>query len=258
MEGYPPERWIEVIDAAEAAGLKVLVIDSFSHAWDGVGGVLDSQSKILDKLTRGNDSKRNALSALAWAQIKPRYRRLIERIIRSDIHIVLCTRAKETIQDVKTGKNTHKTKIRSEDIPWDIVADKELLFETTVTIGFNPGTPGAPVYHTKVADHFKHLFDPKLPITEDAGRQLVKWSQGLSNAEERKKAFDTAREHARQGADEFRRFFKEDLSPSDRDVIRPILSECQAIAQEADEKASQDASEPFEDAAPAEEEKAEA
>lgn len=245
MVGYPPERWIEVIDAAEAAGLPVLVIDSFSHAWDGIGGVLDAQSQILDRLTRGDDSKRNGLSQLAWAQIKPRYRRLIERIIRSNVHIILCVRAKETIRDAKTKKNANKTKIRSETIPWDVVADRDLLFETTVTALFDPKLPGAPVYQVKVADQFKHLFDSRKPVDEEIGRAMVKWSKGMSNAEERKAAFDAARVKAREGAEEFRGYFKA-LSPTERDIIRPILGECQALAEDADKRAAQDDTEPFE------------
>lgn len=38
LVGFGPERWIEVIDAAEAAELPVLIFDSFSHAWEGIGG----------------------------------------------------------------------------------------------------------------------------------------------------------------------------------------------------------------------------
>ena len=62
MVGFGPERWIEVIDAAEAAGLPVLVIDSFSHAWEGVGGVLDLHAQVLDRLVREAEARnpRNA------------------------------------------------------------------------------------------------------------------------------------------------------------------------------------------------------
>ena len=52
LVGFGPERWIEVIDAAEAAELPVLILDSFSHAWEGVGGVLDMHAQVLDRLAR--------------------------------------------------------------------------------------------------------------------------------------------------------------------------------------------------------------
>ena len=63
--GFGPERWIEVIDAAEEAGLPVLILDSFSHAWEGVGGVLDLHATTLDRLTRGDDSKKDQRHQLA-------------------------------------------------------------------------------------------------------------------------------------------------------------------------------------------------
>src|SRR5690606_31598618 len=38
---YSPERYVEAIQAAEAAGYDVLIIDSYSHEWTGPGGCLE-------------------------------------------------------------------------------------------------------------------------------------------------------------------------------------------------------------------------
>ena len=35
---YTPERYIEAITAAEQAGYDILIIDSMTHEWSGVGG----------------------------------------------------------------------------------------------------------------------------------------------------------------------------------------------------------------------------
>ena len=129
--GFGPERWIEVIDAAEAAGMPVVILDSFSHAWEGVGGVLDLHATTLDRLTRGDDSKKAARSQLAWAEVKPRYRRLIDRIVRAKCNIIICTRAKPVMQDIKTKRNARPTKTRRDDVPWDPAADSDLMFEKT-------------------------------------------------------------------------------------------------------------------------------
>jgi len=48
LESFQPERYVEAIDAAEAAGYRVLVIDSLSHAWEGEGGVLS----LVDEASR--------------------------------------------------------------------------------------------------------------------------------------------------------------------------------------------------------------
>ncbi len=204
MVGFGPERWIEVIDAAEAADLPVLVIDSFSHAWEGVGGVLDLHATTLDKLTRGDDSKRNALSQLAWAQVKPRYRRLIDRIVRAKTNIVICTRAKPVLQDPKTGLNARSTKTRRPDVPWDPAADGDLIFEMTAMMILDPAHPGCPVHQIKCADQFKPLFDPRRPLGEDVGRRMAAWARGQEEAEKNKKLLDLARKKAREGTEVFR------------------------------------------------------
>src|SRR5580700_10220292 len=38
---FPPKRYVEAINAAERAGINVLVIDSGTHEWEGVGGCQD-------------------------------------------------------------------------------------------------------------------------------------------------------------------------------------------------------------------------
>ena len=233
MVGFGPERWIEVIDAAEAADLPVLVIDSFSHAWEGVGGVLDLHATTLDKLTRGDDSKRNALSQLAWAQVKPRYRRLIDRIVRAKTNIVICTRAKPVLQDPKTGLNARKTKTRRPDVPWDPAADGDLIFEMTAMMILDPAHPGCPVYQIKCADQFKPLFDPRRPLGEEVGRRMAAWAKGQEEAEKNKKLLDLAREKAREGTEAFTRWWQA-LDKPRRAVVRTIIDECKSLAKNAD------------------------
>ena len=126
LVGFGPERWIEVIDAAEAAELPVLIFDSFSHAWEGVGGVLDLHAQVLDRLVqeaeRRAQGKYNVdpakYSQLAWAEVKPRYRRLIDRIVRAKTNIIICTRAKPVMQQGfgDKAKNARPTKTRRADL----------------------------------------------------------------------------------------------------------------------------------------------
>ena len=37
---FSPERYIEAFDDAKAAGAEVIVVDSGSHEWQDIGGVL--------------------------------------------------------------------------------------------------------------------------------------------------------------------------------------------------------------------------
>jgi hypothetical protein len=237
MVGFGPERWIEVIDAAEAADLPVLVIDSFSHAWEGVGGVLDLHATILDKLTGGDDSKKDQRSQLAWASVKPRYRRLIDRIVRARCNIVICTRAKPVMQDFKTKANARPTKTRRKDVPWDPAADGDLMFEMTAMMILDPKAPGCPVHQIKCADQFKVLFDDRTPMTEATGRAMAEWARGGGNSAAEKAMMERARAEARKGKDAFTAFWNSPEGKDGRHILRTILSECQAIAAAADEDA---------------------
>lgn len=243
MIGFGPERWIEVIDAAEAARLPVLVIDSFSHAWEGVGGVLDLHAQTLDRLTGGDDSKKDARSQLAWASVKPRYRRLIDRIVRAKCNIVICTRAKPVMQS--RGANARPTKTRRADVPWDPAADGDLMFEMTAMMILDPKAPGCPVHQIKCADQFKMLFDDRRPMTEATGFAMAEWARGGGNSAAEKAIMEAAREAARGGSANFTAFWNTDDAKKNRAILRTVLADCQVIAKDADEAALADDADPF-------------
>lgn len=234
--GFGPERWIEVIDAAEAAKLPVLILDSFSHAWEGVGGVLDLHATTLDRLTGGNDALADKRSQLAWAEVKPRYRRLIDRIVRASTNIIICTRAKPVMQTGfgNNAKNARKTKTRRENVPWDPASDGDLMFEMTTMVILDPSAKGCPVHQIKVADQFMALLDPRRPMDEATGRAMAEWAKGQGQAQEQKRILDLARSKAREGVVPFRKWWASDEGQEARPVARAILEELHRLAQAAD------------------------
>lgn len=247
MVGFPPERWIEVIDAAEAAKLPVLVIDSFSHAWEGVGGVLDLHAQTLDRLTGGNDALADKRSQLAWAEVKPRYRRLIDRIVRAQCHLIICTRAKPVMQKGfgNNATNARNTKTRRADVPWDPASDGDLMFEMTTMVILDPSAPGCPVHQIKVADQFKGLLDARRTMDVNTGRRMAEWAMGGGEGREQKAKLDTARTEARKGTEAFRAWWQS-ADDASRKLANTILPELQALASEADRLAKQTASDdPF-------------
>ena len=239
MVGFPPERWIEVLDAAEAAGLPALVIDSFSHAWEGINGVLELQAAAVERMARGDSAKAERVGQLAWAEVKPRFRRLVDRIIRSRCHIVICIRAKPVMQK-PGGGNARPTKLRRPDLAWDIAADKDLVFEMTGSILMVPERPGEPVL-LKCADQFKSIFGAGGVLTEQAGEQMAAWAAGGGAGP--KALLDEARAAARQGRAAFERHWK-GLSRADRATVKIIMDELKESAEEAD-RSSVETDDPF-------------
>lgn len=241
--GFTPERWIEVIDAAEKADVAVLIIDSFSHAWEGVDGVLDLQARKLAELVDAAEAKAQGryavdpakLSEQAWIEPKLRYRRLIDRIVRAKCDMIICTRAKPVRQQGfgATAKNARPTKTRRDDVPWDPAADRDLMFEMTGMIILDPSAPGCPVHQIKVPDQLKGLFDPHRQMGENLGMQLAKWAKDQGTGLDEKRIYDQARSAAAGGKDSLNAHWK-GLDSNQRQIVTAIMDELKRAAIEAD------------------------
>jgi hypothetical protein len=89
---YAPENFIKAMREAENAGYDVLIIDSTTHEWSGVGGCLELVDEIAKARYKGN-------SWSAWNDITPRHRAFIDAIERSPMHVIITMRSKtETAQ----------------------------------------------------------------------------------------------------------------------------------------------------------------
>lgn len=102
---YSPDKYVAAIKECEAAGIKVIIIDSLTHAWDGEGGLLDKKGQIE------KSNKPGINSWTAWRDITPMHNRLVEAILSSKCHIIATLRAKmEHVQekDPSTGRNVIK------------------------------------------------------------------------------------------------------------------------------------------------------
>ena len=72
---FTPERYIEAINVCEAAAMKVIIIDSISHEWEGAGGILETHSNMT-----GN-------SYTNWSKLTPRHNSFVQQILQSSVHI---------------------------------------------------------------------------------------------------------------------------------------------------------------------------
>lgn len=155
LEDYSPESYIEAIDAAVEAGYKVIIIDSMSHSWQWLN---DIHSKMP-----GNSFQN-------WGKLKPRYAKLMAKILEAPAHIITCSRAKtEWAMEDKNGKQVPtKVGLGNE-------GDKQADFEYTVALMIEQGT-----HIASVGDGGKDntgLFEGKYEIlTEKHGEMLYDWA----------------------------------------------------------------------------------
>ena len=99
-DNYSPDTYMRALDVAEKRGAKILIIDSISHAWNGVKGILE----MIDDLTDASRSK-NAFSE-GWKKATPLQRRFIQAILAHPAHIIATMRADPdwVVQENDRGK----------------------------------------------------------------------------------------------------------------------------------------------------------
>lgn len=197
---FTPERYLEAIDAADRAGFEVIVIDSFSHVWDGDGGLQDMQGQIVDAMiaksreaAEGKGWKfdevaaRDKASIGAWKEPKMRHKRMVSRLLQCRAHLVICMRAEEkmrleTVEDERNGRTFKKTVIiAAKDLPpaerWVPIVERRFPYELTTSFVLLPSAPGVPV-PIKLQDQHQAAVPLDQPISERTGEMLARWSRG--------------------------------------------------------------------------------
>lgn len=163
---YTPEKFIEVIKAAENSGFDTLIIDSITHEWSGVGGCLE----IVDKLA-GTTFKGNSWGA--WSEVTPRHRKFVDAMLQSSINIIVTMRSKmETVQ-IDNGKG--KKKVEKVGMKAEQRDGIEYEFTTVLDITHDN-------YALATKDRSRIFAEPR-PITEADGILLRQWlTSGSANA----------------------------------------------------------------------------
>lgn len=155
---FTPERYVEAIQAGEAAGMEVIVIDSVSHEWDGPGGVLEANERLAIAKFKGN-------TWAAWNESTPRHRRFIQAIVSSKCHIITTARSKtETVQ----GEDKKVKKLGMKEIQRE-------GFEYELTANFNLDRDGNYAIASKDRTGLFINRDP-FQLAEETGREFLAWN----------------------------------------------------------------------------------
>lgn len=93
---YSPKRYIEAIKSCEQAGVDVIIIDSITPEWEGMGGCLD----IVEDLTK-KDPKHNSYTQ--WRTVTPMHQEFIDAILSSPCHIITTVRRKQDYEMSRNG-----------------------------------------------------------------------------------------------------------------------------------------------------------
>lgn len=153
---FAPEKFIEALHFCEQKDMDVIIIDSASHEWDGLGGVLDIHASIP-----GN-------SFTAWSKVTPRHNAFVQAMMHSPCHIITTVRSKqEYVLADKNGKQVPE-KVGMKGIQKDgYEYDATLAFELNIN-------------HTaQVSKDRTGLFVGKhdIRLTPEIGRRIKQWCE---------------------------------------------------------------------------------
>lgn len=164
-ESFSPREYHAALAEVEKAGMRVVIIDSASHEWEGAGGVLGMAAKNQGEGKKG---------VLVWQQPKMDHQReFVLPLLQTPISLVIvCMRAKYPMKEtVKDGK---KDWIRSEIL--EPKQSEDILYEMMVHGWIDSQHR---LHVTKyTTDDFKAIFVDNYPVTVDTGKRLAQWAAG--------------------------------------------------------------------------------
>lgn len=156
---FSPKRYGQAIKEFQAAGAKVLVIDSVSHEWEGIGGCED--------IANSPKADGSARKIADWVTSKSEHRtRFMAALMYSDMHIICCVRARE--------KTDFKDITKPVSLGIQPVCEKNFMFEMMASVMFS--NEGKNQSWIKVPDYLKPAFgDGKNYLGSKTGREIMDW-----------------------------------------------------------------------------------
>lgn len=185
-EPFSPSRYIDALKFVESSGVAVLVVDSASHEWEGIGGVTDMAMEISKvRSSKYNREWDGVVQFGDWKQPKTEHQRFMLKLLQSPLPIIVCLRAKRksnqtkvTQEMVQAGlaepkqigrsvviKDDFTTPIQAEDFIYEMTAHCEILKDHTTVL--------TKCSHPSLRACFPA--DRTTPITIEHGKMLAEW-----------------------------------------------------------------------------------
>lgn len=222
---FTPERYIAAFKQIQRAGFDNLILDSGSHEWDGLGGMLE----IADnkEIAAGKN-----IGLAKWS-VKNRHKSFMGTLMASRMNIIICLRAKDRYVQEGKGKDM--------EIYTDgFVAIQERNFKYDMMIQLPMPEDGQGRYLMERTRGFKcprdllPAFEEGKQINFEIGAKIAEWirtGQPMDEALRQLKA--EALEQAEAGAIGFRAYWK-GLSAENRLKLQPFLNNFQNVAKTVD------------------------
>lgn len=155
---FSPSRYADAIKQFQDSGVKVLVIDSVTHEWEGEGGCDD-----IANAPKANGEPRKVAD---WNTAKREHKKFMNVLLQSDMDIICCIRARE------------KTDFKNPALPVSLgiqpICEKNFMFEMTASVLMKD--QGKSQTFLKVPNFLKEAFgNGQDYLGIDTGKKIKKW-----------------------------------------------------------------------------------
>jgi energy-coupling factor transporter ATP-binding protein EcfA2 len=177
---FTPERYVEVLEAVKH--YKGVIVDSGSHEYSGPGGLQDIQEETLERMTRGNEARAEALTAPSWKDAKRRHKsKFMSYLIRYPTPLIICLRAEPKVKFVKVMKDgRERTEIV--DAGYQPICEKMFMYEMLVGCMMTADNAGVPMHIKQLEKDLEPVFLSGKQIDEGTGERLAAWAADRQNA----------------------------------------------------------------------------
>jgi hypothetical protein len=212
---FAPARYIEAVDSFEKAGYRVVVIDSGSHSWEGIGGCTD-----MAEADKGR-----------WNRAKRENKRFVNRLLNSNMHIIVCLRAREKSKIIdKRDSPDGKEKI----IPLGVlpVCEKNFPYEMMLSFLVEEGSHAARAI--KLPEQFEAMFSNPKMLTKADGEKIRQWNDRAPESDPNEKLKRQARVAAEDGVDAYSKFYGGLTAVQKKVIFDSTHAENKQIAEQSD------------------------
>jgi hypothetical protein len=156
---HSPARYIQALQEFQSAGIEVIVIDSITHEYEGIGGV----TEIADNAGK-----------MGWKKGKAEHKKFMNVLLQCNMHAICCVRAREQMNFKNPSKPI--------SMGVQPITEKNVMFEMTASIMM--GDEGRSQYTLKCPDDLRPFLGRGNDyITAKDGLAVRKWIDGAGNCD---------------------------------------------------------------------------
>lgn len=187
---FSPRAIWGAIEKAIKIGAKVVVVDSTSDEWEGVGGLHDMHIAEMARLAKKpydslQDWELHKYNFPAWAVPKAEHKaHLMKNLRQVRAHVIFCFRANEVTKPVEVEDDKGRKRMTVQNVGWQPICEKNMLYDLTISFMVTPDAKGVPLmqhdgsFYGKLNPPYSQFFQPGRQVSIETGQRLRVWARG--------------------------------------------------------------------------------